>query len=67
MDKLKENMIDKFCRDCYTTTPHKTIEIKDPRNTRRYEKSFCIKFSEHLVSNMTIPKRDVSYKQLLKI
>lgn len=33
----------KFCRECYTTTTHKTILVKNPNSGKRNTKTVCLK------------------------
>ncbi len=40
---MTEEFRQKFCRDCYTTTKHKTIQIKIPNSNKSYKKSVCLK------------------------
>ena len=39
---MKDELRQKFCRDCYTTTKHKIIEIKIPNSNKYYKKSVCL-------------------------
>ncbi len=40
---MSDQLSQKFCRDCYTTTTHKTIVIKNQDTGREYKKNVCLK------------------------
>ena len=64
---MKENVTQKFCRECYTTTQHKVVEAVDKNTGRRYEKTLCIKCSEARPHKRPKPKIRVSHKDIYKI
>ncbi|MEE8357924.1 MAG: hypothetical protein V3R82_00735 [Candidatus Hydrothermarchaeales archaeon] len=64
---MKEKIVQKFCRDCYTTTPHRVIEVNDLKNGGSYKKTLCTMCLRAKAYKKSVPKKTVMHEDLLEI
>jgi ribosomal protein L40E len=67
VNKLKKKIFQKFCRECYTTTPHKAVQVTDLNTVRMYEKVICLKCSKAKAYKKAMPTKKAAYEDFLEI
>ncbi len=67
VSKLKEKIVQKFCRNCYTTTPHIVIKVNDLKNGGSYKKTLCTMCLHTKAHKKSVPQKTVMHEDLLEI